>query len=107
MKTLRGTEFVVLPFVVPLVRPDGSGLMLNCADPEGWGPTSGTRWDFTPCFEEGVVLPIVHLLFILAATWSLWVLARTTPLERTAHSQKLLVVKLVCCLNFFGAVWRI
>lgn len=73
--------------------------MLNCADPESWGPASSARWDLTPCFEEGIVFPAVHVLFIFAAAWRIWVLSHAIPLERTAHSRKLLTAKLVRCLE--------
>ena len=37
---------------------------VTCRDPEGWGPVSRLRqFDLTPCFEEGVVLSSLLVVF--------------------------------------------
>ncbi|ORX44613.1 multi drug resistance-associated protein MRP [Hesseltinella vesiculosa] len=46
--------------------------MIECQDPEGWGPLSSIREpDFTPCFENGVLLnvPIMYMLTVGVIRW--------------------------------------
>jgi hypothetical protein len=44
-----------------------------CGDPEGWGPTSELRFDFTPCFLDLWLLFVAAwgLLFGAGAVWYL------------------------------------
>ncbi|KAJ2249336.1 hypothetical protein GGI13_004324 [Coemansia sp. RSA 455] len=45
---------------------------LFCPTDEGWGPWSPTReLDLTPCFEHGVITPVLNLLFIGLAFYRL------------------------------------
>lgn len=45
-----------------------------CGDPEGWGPISDLRWDFTPCFLDLWIVGVAAwgLLFGAGALWYLF-----------------------------------
>lgn len=42
-----------------------------CGSPEGWGPLSSTRWDFTPCFLDVWVAAVSVLLGIIGGAGAL------------------------------------
>jgi len=46
---------------------------LLCNDPEGWGPISALRWDFTPCFLDFEIVLVTGwgVLFGAGALWYL------------------------------------
>jgi ATP-binding cassette, subfamily C (CFTR/MRP), member 1 len=46
-----------------------------CGDPEGWGPISSTRYDFTPCFLD-VWIVFVAVWGIVAGAGAIWFLLR-------------------------------
>lgn len=67
-----------------------------CRNREGWGPISRNRnFDFTLCFEEGILFSTVFLLFGLAASFRCYTLAGLPDLERTRRSLWVLSVKQV------------
>lgn len=48
-----------------------------CPNDEGWGPNSSKRpFDFTPCFEDTVLLAVPNAIFILLALTNLWSLSK-------------------------------
>lgn len=74
-----------------------------CRNSEGWGPLSSLRhFDFTPCFEEGIILSSTLAIFSLVAGFSCWKLS--SKHERYHRSRKSLIVlwlKLVCIIAFY------
>ena len=77
----------------PLTVPDELGWNLQpafkvlkstaeplCGDPEGWGPLSSIRFDFTPCFLD-IWLILVAVWGLLFGAGALWYLLR----KRTAQ----------------------
>ncbi|KAG0200120.1 hypothetical protein BGX33_011218 [Mortierella sp. NVP41] len=57
-----------------------------CNDQEGWGPTSRTRPDLTPCMENTILLTLPSLVGILALStriWSMWRNGKPHNLGRT------------------------
>lgn len=46
-----------------------------CADPEGWGPISSIRYDFTPCFLDVWIL-FVSVWGIFFGAGAVWYLLR-------------------------------
>ena len=46
-----------------------------CADPEGWGPLSSTRYDFTPCFLD-VWLLVVAAWGLFGGAGAIWLLLK-------------------------------
>lgn len=86
----------MLVVVSPPVKSMGSPLDF-CRDPEGWGPKSGFRkFDLTPCFEEGVVLPLPLLLLVVVGTHRIYCLSSSEKQERSRKSVWLLRAKVVC-----------
>lgn len=70
--------------------------LARCANPEGWGPVSPIRtFDLTPCFEEGIVLSTVLVLFLVAAAPRCWVLSSDAVRTRSRKSVWVLRIKLV------------
>lgn len=53
------------------VAQDGQPL---CGNPEGWGPISPSRWDFTPCFLDVWILAVSVLLGILGGAGAIFYL---------------------------------
>jgi ATP-binding cassette, subfamily C (CFTR/MRP), member 1 len=48
-----------------------------CPNGEGWGPGSSKRpFDFTPCFEDTVLLGVPASVFVLFALFNLWNLSK-------------------------------
>ena len=45
-----------------------------CGNPEGWGPLSSTRWDFTPCFLDVWVVAVSVLLGIVGGLGAIFYL---------------------------------
>ncbi|KIJ55549.1 hypothetical protein M422DRAFT_199806 [Sphaerobolus stellatus SS14] len=63
---------------------------------EGWGPVSQKRdFDFTLCFEEGVILPALFSALIVIGLARSLLLAREVGLHRSQKSRKVLYSKLV------------
>ncbi|KLO11533.1 metal resistance protein YCF1 [Schizopora paradoxa] len=81
-----------------------------CRNPEGWGPISRFRnFDFTLCFEEGILLSTLLVLFGLAASIRCYALTGLPDLERTKRSLRILDVKvafiaLIICTSFANAI---
>ncbi|KZT65750.1 multidrug resistance-associated ABC transporter [Daedalea quercina L-15889] len=68
----------------------------RCSNPEGWGPISTARpFDFTPCFEEGILLSTLLVFFAIAATFRCWALRRWEVLPRSRRSVWVLRAKLI------------
>lgn len=58
-----------------------------CADPEGWGPMSSIRYDFTPCFID-VWIVSVAAWGIVAGAGALWLLLKRRspqPVPKSWH----------------------
>lgn len=70
----------------------------TCRDPrEAWGPVSQLRpFDLTPCFEEGVVLSTVLVLFAVLAFFRCVALRSLESAPRSRKSVWVLRAKLVC-----------
>ena len=47
-----------------------------CGDPEGWGPLSLTRWDFTPCFLDIWILLVSVVFGIILGLGAIYYLLR-------------------------------
>jgi hypothetical protein len=83
---------------VPLSLPAFRGLAPSpaplCRDPEGWGPMSPTRYDFTPCFMDLWVALVAGLALVLGpgALWYLRYKQVPQPVARNWH----FYAKLVC-----------
>ena len=59
-----------------------------CGSPEGWGPLSSTRWDFTPCFLDVWVAAVSALLGIVGGLAAIVYLYKKTypqPIKRDWH----------------------
>ena len=46
-----------------------------CGDPEGWGPISDLRWDFTPCFLDVWIIGVA-LWGLLLGAGAIWYLLK-------------------------------
>ncbi|KMU72653.1 bile pigment transporter 1 [Coccidioides immitis RMSCC 3703] len=58
-----------------------------CRDPEGWGPISSGRYDFTPCFMDTWIL-FVSVWGLLMGAGALWLLLRrrtAQPVQKNWH----------------------
>lgn len=68
----------------------------RCSNAEGWGPISTTRpFDFTPCFEEGILLSTLLVFFVVAAAFRCWALRSKESSPRCRRSVWVLRSKLV------------
>ncbi|KAI0725334.1 metal resistance protein YCF1 [Fomitopsis betulina] len=68
----------------------------RCSNAEGWGPVSTTRpFDFTPCFEEGILLSTLLVFFVVAAAFRCWALRSKESSPRCRRSVWVLRSKLV------------
>jgi ATP-binding cassette subfamily C (CFTR/MRP) protein 1 len=67
--------------------------MASCTDTQGWGPLARSRYDFTPCFEEGILLSTIEVALLVAAAARIWTLSHSPCLERTKYSRRLLWAK--------------
>jgi ATP-binding cassette subfamily C (CFTR/MRP) protein 1 len=58
-----------------------------CVDPEGWGPVSPIRWDFTPCFLDVWVATVAlfGILFGAGAIWYLFAKRVEQPVRKNWH----------------------
>ncbi len=58
-----------------------------CGDPEGWGPVSSVRYDFTPCFVDVwiVFVAIWGIVGGAGATWFLLKRRSSQPVSRDWH----------------------
>ena len=59
-----------------------------CGDPEGWGPLSLYRWDFTPCFLDVCVLAVAVIFGIFMGTGAIYYLLRKkapAPVPKNWH----------------------
>ena len=70
---------------------------LFCANFEGWGPLSPTRYDFTPCFLDVWVASVAAfgILFGASAAWWLFKRKDTQLVPKNWH----FYTKLVCWEN--------
>ncbi|KAJ2233691.1 hypothetical protein IWW45_003979, partial [Coemansia sp. RSA 485] len=77
-----------------------------CPSKEGWGPWSSRRdLDLTPCFERGVIVPALNLLFVALAVYRIRTLQRTYRLpsastKTAAYWVKLVLSSVIACLAF-------
>lgn len=66
-----------------------------CGDPEGWGPISSSRYDFTPCFLDiWIVLVVAWGAF--GGTGALWFLLKRRapqPVDKNWHFYAKLVFR--------------
>ncbi|KIW09371.1 hypothetical protein, variant [Verruconis gallopava] len=87
-----------------------------CNNPEGWGPLSPIRWDFTPCFLDVTVLAVA-VFGLLGGLGAIWYLKKQTS-QRVAKNwhfwAKLIVLagvivdyalQAVFQLQFYKDVW--
>ncbi|KAI9023065.1 multi drug resistance-associated protein MRP [Phycomyces nitens] len=66
-----------------------------CHDPEGWGPFSDTRVpDFTPCFEDSVVMLAPVAFLIVFGIARVWVLSKRESLPADSTKNWLYYTKL-------------
>ena len=66
-----------------------------CSSDEGWGPSSSNRpFDFTPCFENTVLLAVPDALFVLLALINLWNLSKFRDIPH--RKSWILRIKTVC-----------
>ena len=59
-----------------------------CGDPEGWGPLSLYRWDFTPCFLDVWILTVTVVFGILMGSAAVYYLLRKkapAPVPKNWH----------------------
>ncbi|KAJ2018312.1 hypothetical protein GGI14_002398 [Coemansia sp. S680] len=78
---------------------------LFCPTDEGWGPWSPTReLDLTPCFEHGVITPVLNLLFIGLAFYRLKQLQVLYALPSSYTKTAVYGVKLVLASVIAAAV---
>lgn len=84
--------------------------MASCRDVEGWRIVSKLReFDFTLCFEEGVILTSLLVLLLLSATCRIWALRYLPSRDISRKSRWRLWVKLTLlglaivasCFNLF------
>lgn len=75
--------------------------MASCRDVEGWRIVSKLReFDFTLCFEEGVILTSILALLLLSATCRIWALRHLPSRVISRKSRWRLWVKLVRSNSF-------
>ncbi|EPQ56430.1 multidrug resistance-associated ABC transporter [Gloeophyllum trabeum ATCC 11539] len=68
----------------------------TCRDSQGWGPASPLRpFDFTPCFEEGILFSTLSLVLLVSSLLRCWSLRNLEPLPRTRRSRWILYAKLI------------
>lgn len=68
--------------------------MAICRDSEGWRVGSSLRnFDFTLCFEEGVILSLLLLIVAVVAAFRVQQLYRLPPRDLTCRSRRLLGIK--------------
>ncbi|KAJ3484887.1 hypothetical protein NLI96_g5332 [Meripilus lineatus] len=75
----------------------------TCRNFEGWGPVSSIRqFDLTPCFEEGILLSSILVVFIVFATFRTWALRSSELYPRCRKSVWLLRSKLAYILEILA-----
>ena len=79
------------------LRPVAAGQAQQalCGDPEGWGPLSRLRWDFTPCFLDVWILTVTVIFGILMGSGAIYYLLRKkapAPVPKNWHFYIKLVV---------------
>lgn len=75
----------------------------TCRDPESWGPVSRLRqFDLTPCFEEGLILSSLLVVFVVLATFRVYALRNFEVHPRGRKSRWVLWSKLVRCAGAGG-----
>ena len=75
------------PISTAYAHPDIVRHQPFCGDPEGWGPISSVRFDFTPCFLD-VWIALVAAWGIVLGAGALWYLfyKRTPqPVQKNWH----------------------
>lgn len=75
-----------------------------CGDPEGWGPVSSIRYDFTPCFLDLWVVFVVAW-GVLAGAGALWYLLRRRDVQeipKNWHFYAKLYVQITDSSNHFS-----
>lgn len=88
-------------FALSLATPQSTGHALCASHGEGWGPISQKRdFDLTPCFEQGVAIPLCLLFLIVSALPRIWQLVNVSASQEPKavigkKSQILLFAKLV------------
>lgn len=78
-----------------------SSMAPSCNDPEGWNAVSSLRqFDFTPCFEEGILFSTLYcLVFLAGVIGTLSVCLSPALVDRTLKSRWLLRIKIVSFLS--------
>lgn len=72
-----------------------------CRDVEGWKVISQLRsFDFTLCFQEGIIISTLLTALFLSAACRSWILCIAPSQVRSAKSWRLLTAKLVRCVRF-------
>ena len=80
-----------------------------CGNPEGWGPLSPIRYDFTPCFLDIWVL-VVSAFGIFGGVIAIWLLHQKTaqPVKKNWHFYtKLVVVGVLFATTLAQAAFQI
>ncbi|KAI9464554.1 P-loop containing nucleoside triphosphate hydrolase protein [Lactarius psammicola] len=97
---------VVACWVAAAMLPDAT-----CHHSEGWGPVSRLRpFDFTPCFEEGVLFSvplgslIVLSLFRVCQLWQLVALQRTQKVNVRLLWGKVVILALISLISIANIV---
>ncbi|KAI8093508.1 multi drug resistance-associated protein MRP [Halteromyces radiatus] len=81
-----------------------------CPNSEGWGPFSSVRVpDFTPCFEESVVLLVPAAYLILFGMARIWILSKRENLSSDMTRNWLYFAKLITLISLLlttvASVW--
>ncbi|KAI8881443.1 multi drug resistance-associated protein MRP [Backusella circina FSU 941] len=72
-----------------------------CYNPEGWGPYSSIRQpDFTPCFEDTVVMMIPSVYLLIAGCIRFWTLSKRKILAKDMIRNWLYFVKMSTLIIF-------
>ena len=56
-----------------------------CVDPEGWGPMSPFRYDFSPCFLDVWICLVAALGIVFGAAAAWWLIKRKEPRPMTSN----------------------
>lgn len=83
-------------------------MQASCRSSEGWGPLSRLRYfDLTPCFEEGIILPVLLVALLLGSLFRIWSLHVAKTLPRTQNVNRWLlrikVVSVLCVVQIGGS----
>ncbi|KII85750.1 hypothetical protein PLICRDRAFT_144304 [Plicaturopsis crispa FD-325 SS-3] len=78
--------------------------MATCNDREGWDAVSRIRaFDLTSCFEEGILLSTLLIVFFAFASFNSWLLSSRHTLPETRKSKWVLRGKLILLAFAFSA----